>query len=302
MRARFPLGLTPQPSVTPQHSSTIRGHSVKSFFAIALTLSLSAQQSARLSATEYDVYLLAGQSNMDGRGLTADLTPEQQQPVDQCIIFYRNAIASSETWKPLAPGFSMPPRFKGPLPSPRFGPEMGFARTMRADFPRQSLALIKGSKGGTSLRADWKPGVKGKPETQGRQYRDFIETIRMATEQLQQQGHQYRIRGLLWHQGESDAKQTQETYRTQLTTFVARIREDVGIANLPIVTGEVFDNGKRDSVRAATQDVAKADATVAIVSAKDTTTWDKGTHFDARSQLLLGERYARQMQRLQQAK
>ncbi|MCR9197376.1 MAG: sialate O-acetylesterase [Planctomycetaceae bacterium] len=271
---------------------------MKSFFAIASTLFLFAHQPAPLPATEYHVYLLAGQSNMDGRGLTADLPAEQQQPVDQCIIFYRNALASSETWKPLSPGFSVPPRFKDRLPSPKFGPEIGFARTMRARFPGQALALIKGSKGGTSLRADWNPGVRGKPETQGRQYRDLIETIRLATEQLEQQGHSFQVRGLLWHQGESDAKQTRQTYRTQLTTFVARIREDVGIADLPIVTGEVFDNGKRDSVRTATQEVAAADSTVGFVSAKDTTTWDSGTHFDARSQLLLGERYARQMQLL----
>lgn len=271
---------------------------MKPQIAFSLALLLQILRPLPLMAEDYDVYLLAGQSNMDGRGLTADLTPEQQRPISHCIIFYRNALASSETWKPLAPGFSVPPRFKGPLPSPKFGPEIGFARTVRAHSPAQSLALIKGSKGGTSLRADWKPGIKGKPETQGRQYRDFIETIRMATEQLQQQGHQYRIRGLLWHQGESDAKQAQETYRSQLTTFVARIREDTGIADLPVVTGEVFDNGKRDSVRAATQDVADADSTIGMVSAEDTSTWDSGTHFDARSQLLLGERYARQMRQL----
>lgn len=251
-----------------------------------------------LCAEDYDVYLLAGQSNMDGRGLTADLTPDQRQPVSGAIIFYRNAIASSESWQPLSPGFSMPPRFKGPLPSPKFGPEIGFARDMLSTFPKQQLALIKGSKGGTSLRADWKPGIRGMPQTQGRQYRDFIETIRLATAQLQQQGHQFQIRGLLWHQGESDAKQTQDTYRAQLENFVARIREDVGIADLPIVTGEVFDNGKRGSVRQATHDVAATDPQVAIVSAKDTTTWDEGTHFDATSQLLLGNRYAQKMRLL----
>ena len=38
----------------------------------------------------YDLYLLAGQSNMDGRGKVSELSEEQQKPIDQAIIFYRN--------------------------------------------------------------------------------------------------------------------------------------------------------------------------------------------------------------------
>jgi iduronate 2-sulfatase len=38
------------------------------------------------SAVDYDVYLLAGQSNMDGRGLVSELSEEQKQPADDAII------------------------------------------------------------------------------------------------------------------------------------------------------------------------------------------------------------------------
>jgi iduronate 2-sulfatase len=47
----------------------------------------------------------------------------------------------------------------------------------------KKFALIKGSKGGTSLWVDWKPGEKGKPETQGLRYRHFIENIKLAKTQ-----------------------------------------------------------------------------------------------------------------------
>lgn len=252
---------------------------------------LAAFQSVH-AADEYDVYLLAGQSNMDGRGLVSELPADQMTTFENAIIFYRNEKRSSDVWRNLAAGFSIPPKYKGEFPSPTFGPEIGFTHSMLKRDPKCKIALIKGSQGGTSLRADWNPGEKGGAESQGPQYRDFIETILTATKQLRDRGDRFTIRGLLWHQGESDTKSGTETYRRRLKEFIARIREDVGVSDLPIVVGEVFDNGKRDNVRAAIQAVAEQSPTVELVSSEGTTTADPGTHFDARSQLLLGERYA----------
>lgn len=235
---------------------------------------------------------------MDGRGLVSELSETQKKPVDDAVIFYRSMPRTSDGWQPLVPGFSVPPKYKGEIPSPTFGPELGFARLMLQSKPSNKLALMKGSKGGTSLRADWKPGVQGDIDSQGPRYRDFIETIRMATTQLHQRGDQFTIRGLLWHQGESDSKASTDVYSRRLKELIVRVREDVGVPDLPIVVGEVFDNGKRDSVRAAIQAVAAGSSTVGLVSSEGTNTSDLGTHFDASSQLLLGERYAAAMCRL----
>ena len=65
------------------------------------------------AADNYDVYLLAGQSNMDGRGQAADLTEQQKQPIQDAIIFYRSVPRTSDGWQTLAPGFSIPPKYKG---------------------------------------------------------------------------------------------------------------------------------------------------------------------------------------------
>lgn len=250
------------------------------------------------AADRYDIYLLAGQSNMDGRGQVSKLSPEQVKPLKDAIIFYRNVDASSDRWQTLAPGFSVPPKYKGDLPSPTFGPEIGFARSMLKAKPERKLALIKGSKGGTNLRSDWKPGEHGDPASQGPRYRDFVETIRIATKQLRQRGDQYSFRGLLWHQGESDSKSGTEKHQGRLKKLIARIREDVGVPDLPVVVGEVFDNGKRDKVRAAIQQVAAEDATVGLVTSEGTQTSDPGTHFDAASLLLLGQRYSKVVRKL----
>jgi len=54
----------------------------------------------------------------------------------------------------------------------------------------------------------------------------------------------------------------------------------------------VFDEHRRAGVRKAQHAVAAAVPHVTFVSAEGLTTWDKGTHFDATSQLLLGQRFA----------
>ena len=72
----------------------------------------------------YDVYLLAGQSNMDGRGLARELSAAQKEPIEQAIICYRNPKTDGDGWQPLSPKFSLAPKkYKGCLlytsPSPR---------------------------------------------------------------------------------------------------------------------------------------------------------------------------------------
>jgi iduronate 2-sulfatase len=253
------------------------------------------------AASAHDVYLLAGQSNMDGRGKAAELSEEQRQPFDHVIIFYRNPPFSSEGWKPLAPGYSVAPGFRGStLPSTTFGPEIGFARALIKSQPNRSLALIKASKGGTSLAKDWNPGVRNQPGRQGACYSNFIATVALAMKALSNDGSTPTLRGLLWHQGEGDAAggSSAEVYQQRLTTFIARVREDLGQPDLPVVVGEVFDNGKRDSVRAAQRAVAAKERKVAFVAASDLKTSDAGTHFDTASQLILGARFAEAMAHL----
>lgn len=249
-----------------------------------------------LKGEEYDLYLLAGQSNMDGRGKSTDLTADQRAPSKHAIIYYRNPPHSSDGWKPLTPGYSIAPGSKGQLPSTTFGPEMGFIEAMHKAYPDQKFALIKGSKGGSSLNKDWNPGTKGDPKTQGARYRNFIETIGMAKTALVKDGHTAGLKGILWHQGESDSKASTEDHTERLTRFIARLREDLGEPELPFIIGEVFDNGQRDQVRAALLKVSKTAPHCGFASAANLTTWDPGTHFDAKSQLILGERFAKAWQ------
>ena len=235
-----------------------------------------------------DVVLLIGQSNMDGRGKNSDLPAELSAPSPTIRLFYRNPPAASDGWVALAPGYSLAPNTKPIIPSATFGPEISFGPTLVAAIPTLHLALIKASKGGTSLEKDWKPGEPGKPDTQGPCYRNLFDTLKVALPAL----GAHRLRGAVWHQGESDAGLPEGEYQRLLAAFIPRLRADLGVADLPFVIGEVYDNGKRDDVRAGQKAVAAAVPHAAFVPCDGIKTWDNGTHFDAAGQLELGRRYA----------
>lgn len=255
-------------------------------FLLALLLLVPA-----LHAAEIDVYLLAGQSNMDGRGKTAELDATLKEPLPQVPIWYRQPLADSAGWQPLAPGFSIPPNHKGGLPGPTFGIELSFARALLAQEPSQRIAVIKGSRGGTTIE-QWGPGQAGKPETQGECYRLFIETIAKALAALKADGHTPTVRALLWHQGESNSKDTAEVYQAKLEQLIARIREDLGHPTLPVLIGEVIDNGERDGVRAAQKAIPGVVKNTVFVPCDGLTSSDKNVHFDTRSVIELGRRFA----------
>ncbi|MBA3698306.1 MAG: hypothetical protein H0W78_05595 [Planctomycetes bacterium] len=245
----------------------------------------------RVHAAAIDVYLLAGQSNMDGRGKTAELDAALKEPLAEVPIWYRQPLGDSGGWKPLAPGFSIPPGYKGELPGPTFGIELSFARALLAKQPKQRIALIKGSRGGTTIE-QWGPGQPGKSDTQGECYRLYVDTITKSLAALKADGHTPTIRALLWHQGESNAKDTAEAYQAKLEKFIARIREDVGNPDLPVLVGEVIDNGERNSIRTAQKAIPDVVKNTVFVTVDGLTSSDKGTHFDTKSVIELGQRFA----------
>jgi len=232
---------------------------------------------------------------MDGRGDAMQLSDEQSKPTDDVIIFYRNLPLETKDWQPLTPGFSRAPRYRGGLPSATFGPEIGFVLEMRASHPNRKIALIKASEGGTNLRADWHPGEAGQPDSQGRCYRNLLDTVVEATNRLKEQGDTYKIRGLLWHQGESDAKVATNVHHQRLARLIERFREDFDSPSMPVVLGQVIDNGQRNLVRRAIIGAAEQGSNVHLVDADGLSSHDEGTHFDAPSQLELGRRFAKTM-------
>jgi len=247
-------------------------------------------------ADHYEVFVVAGQSNCDGRGKVAELTgplAKWAEPQENVLIAYscsklRGPVLTSDGFRPLQPGWSVAPGKDKPtrLPSGTFGPEVSFGRGMADHLKGKKVALIKYAEGGTSLAKDWNPEVKD------RLYPAFLDFTKKSLKELKDGGHTYTARGMIWHQGESDASLTADEYEKLLTAYVARVRADLEVPDLPFGVGEVFDNGKRDTVRAAQKATAEKVKNVFFVPADKLKTFDGGTHFDAASQIELGERFA----------
>ena len=109
------------------------------------------------------------------------------------------------------------------------------------------------------------------------------------------QGDTFVIRGMLWHQGESDAGQPAGAYKKNLEALIASVRSDLGLPKLPVLIGQVNNNGKRDNIFADQKTVVSTVPDTYLVESTGLETWDHGTHFDAKSQIELGNRFAREM-------
>ena len=248
-------------------------------------------------AEHYDVFILIGQSNMDGRAKAQDLVgplanfakPQADVKIDYSCSDLRGPVHGSDGWKPLAPGWSAPGnRFSAgyKVPSDRFGPEVSFGRAMADAMPGHHVAIIKFAEGGTSLSEDWSPNVNG------RLYDQSLAFIHQALEALTSRGDTYSIDAIVWHQGESDAGLPPGRYAQMLTAFIDRLRTDFKQPRLPIVIGEVFDNHRRDNVRQDERDVSRSLKNVYFASSEGLKTIDPGTHFNAASQIEMGRRMA----------
>lgn len=246
---------------------------------------------------DVEVYLLAGQSNMDGRAAKACLVGEwaalaRQQP-DVWIRFRGGGLARpltlSDGFRPLEPGYSGTPG-NGPnaLPTENFGPEIGLGTWVSQAHPGKKILLIKCAEGGTSLVKDWAPGTPGKL------YEQFITFVKVTLNELDEAQVGWKLHGMAWHQGESDVGLTAGVYQSALTDLAGRVRGDLNVPDLPIAIGEITKEGDpgRMVIRVGQAAAAKAVLNCRLVETADLKTQD-GTHFDAVSQLELGRRFAK---------
>ena len=246
-------------------------------------------------AAEYDVYILAGQSNMDGRADVKELPKPIASKQPGVLIYYVNPANpskhgekhhTSSGWQTLSPGYSVPPGARSKaLPSGRFGPELSFAYDMHKSQRRKNpIAIIKISRGGTNLRSDWSPD--------GFMYKAMIAEVSKAMEAMKNRGDNAKLCGMLWHQGESDAGKP-ELYQGRLEALIADVRQAVGHDELPFLIGELAPT-KPKAFRKLQRAIAEANDHVAFVGSEGLKTTD-GTHFDAASQITFGKRFAAAM-------
>lgn len=246
-----------------------------------------------------DVFILAGQSNADGRGNAADLTGDLSVYSDSLpgvIINYTNPDYTSsdrslyQKWVTLRPGFSG--SGSTPLPHGTFGPEIGMGHVLAQHFAHP--AIVKVAEGGTALTrrgSDWYPADLNSPDV-GRLYTALISSTRKALQDLTDAGDTYTVHTLFWHQGESDSGESNRTgYAARFAEFVKRVRVDLGLPDLRFIVGQVAANRSPEFADIQWGNTRSL-RNISFAGTENLTTSDPQTHFDAPSAITLGRRMA----------
>jgi len=216
------------------------------------------------------LYLLIGDSNMAGR---ADLPADAGDILDRCYL-----LNEKNEWEPARNPLNRHSSAGKNLAMQKLGPGYSFAKKMLERDKNISIGLIVNAVSDTKIE-EW----LGKSE--------LYWAARKRTKAALQNG---TLKGVLWHQGENDSKNPDD-YLGKLQTLVSNLRADFSDTKLPFIAGQISDGL---GINPQIAKLSESTHATAFVSSEGLTTTD-GTHFDTKSQLLLGERYAEQMNQLQ---
>ena len=233
------------------------------------------QETVNNRDNNYDIYLLIGQSNMAGRA------PIEKEYTDtlQNVLLYKG-IADNK-WEKAANPLNKYSTMRKEIGMQRLGPGYSFAKDISEFFPQRTIALVVNARGGTSIQ-EWRPGDSL-----------YIEALNRAKE-----ASQYgKIRGILWHQGEANAKNA-DWYTDSLAYFIKTLRSDLKDPEIPFVAGQIYP--RSESYAKFNEMLLNIPSIIpysAVVSSDSTSSFDN-LHFDAESQNLMGKRYAEAMYKL----
>ncbi|MDR4953842.1 sialate O-acetylesterase [Chryseobacterium sp. ES2] len=216
-------------------------------------------------------FLMIGQSNMAGRGYAKEVPPI----FDEHIKILRNGL-----WQIM----SEPINYD--RPSSGIGLAASFAAAWRLDNTQNEIGLIPCADGGTSLD-DW--------AVDGALFENAISQARLAQRTSE-------IKGILWHQGESDCSpEKAEKYQEKFSEIIETLRKELNSPKIPLIIGGLGDYLSHGIfgpyfihyplVNQQLEQFAQTHENCYFATAKDLTANPDGVHFNAHSQRLLGIRY-----------
>jgi hypothetical protein len=197
------------------------------------------------------VFILAGQSNMDGRGEASKLSEAEMKLLANASkkihfvykgtvgegnpIRYNGALDFTNPWNFVKQKFRV---------KKCFGPELFFGFELVKNHPKHDYLFIKRSQGGTSLYGAWNPNWSVKKasffneQDKPKLYKDFINLV--DAELAKRHPDSYEIIGMLWVQGETDSNTSNgptaaDTYQENLENLINSVRGHYNIPDLPFL-------------------------------------------------------------------
>jgi alpha-galactosidase len=274
---------------------------IKIFISLALITMLILACNSCTSEKPLKIYIMAGQSNMEGPGQMTHLdtiAPALLVPRDDVWCVYAGRVSG---W--LKPGFGFRPT--------NFGPELKFGHIM-GDNVENEIVIFKSAIGGTTIEEDWRsPSIVDRSGGEiGPLYKDMLRRFHIFIANLEEvypnyHGQGFEIAGIIWFQGENDSCEKDEDgigfwtrYRENLEDFITDVKNDIGSAELPVILVQINDGlWDRDDwggpvIRKAQKEFADSDENISIVVTMDL---NEGYHYDSYSHVVIGERIAEAM-------
>ncbi len=225
--------------------------------------------------SKFHLFLLAGQSNMAGRGKVAEADRTRHPRVLM--------LDKSGSWVPAV----------DPLHFDKPSAGVGLGKTFGIDYaaanPQVTVGLIPCAAGGSPIDS-WEPGGYHS-QTKSHPYDDALERSLIAL-------RSGTLKGILWHQGESDShKKLSEDYEQKLHNLIARFRGDLQSPEVPFIAGQMGQfaerpwDDDRKRVDVAHQSLPDKIPNTGFASSKDLSHKGDIVHFDAESYRELGHRF-----------
>jgi hypothetical protein len=220
------------------------------------------------------VFILAGQSNMAGRGI---VEPKDTIPDKRILTINKSGqlIVAKEPlhwYEPTLTGLDC---------------GYSFGKTIIKNVPADvSVLIIPVAIGGSSISL-W---LGDSFYRNVKLYSNFLSKVEMA----KQFGV---IKGILWHQGESDANEKGiPLYKERLATLFTKFRADVGNNSLPILLGELGSFSKTPeqfkSINKTIHEYSLQDKNTTVISTGDLKDKGDSLHFNSKGQRMMGRRFA----------
>lgn len=238
--------------------------------------SLFAEDVTLPAKEQFHLFLLAGQSNMAGRGVI-----EEQDLVPHPRVLM---LSKAGQWVPAV----APIHFDKPIAG--VGLAKSFALEVVKQNPEITIGLIPAACGGSSINS-WVPGgYHG--QTKSYPYDDAIKRTQNALEVG-------TLKAILWHQGESDSNpKVAPEYKAKLLELMTRFEKVFHTPSLPFLIGQLPQppqrpwNQHKKQVNQAQKEIGDELSQAAFISSNDLGCNPDQVHFNAAALREFGKRYA----------
>ena len=177
--------------------------------------SMGGGEAAVSKSGKFRVFVLMGQSNMNGSGRATDLESPYNEKHDRIRIW------ANGRWEYL-------------VPSNKFGPGVSFAHQLADIWREDTIGIIKVSCGATGICAfekNWsfERAERSKDGKKGSLYKDLMNAVAEAKRISQPE-----FCGFVWKQGAADGRRgLAEEYYDTFKQLISDLSADLGVSDLP---------------------------------------------------------------------